>query len=878
MFGDFSSRLFLLGFLAVTAVVIYAQDDQSGFISIDCGIPEGSNYTDAITGIQYISDKGFIDTGLSRTVSPEFKVDEFLVLQLLTLRSFPQGTRNCYNLRPAKGKGNRYLIRARFFYGNYDRKNQLPEFDMHLGVEYWDTITFDKVSTFMRYEIIHIPTSDYINICFINTGYGTPFVSSLELRSLSDTIYVTNSGSLEFFIRWDLGSTTDEYVRYKNDSYDRIWRPQDFSNTTILSTLSEIEDNNFQVPSNVMKTVIMPQNASDDLEFSWWPESTTDLFYIYMHFAEVEALQPNQSRSFNIYLNGKLWYGPLSPRNLSAFTIYSVSPSSCNGNTVCRLTMNRTDNSTLPPIINAFELYQVIQFIEPETDENDLDAITNIKATYGVTRNWQGDPCSPKDYVWDGLNCTYDGFSAPRIISLNLSSSGLTSVIALHIFDLKIIRSLDLSKNSLTGQVPDFLSQLDSLRVLKLNGNNFTGSISAELLKKSKNGLLSLSIDGLDNNTNSSQSVPHKKKTPVVPIVASVAAVSLFLTAIFIFMWMVKRRKQQGGWKPSRMKAITRTLETKNRQFTYSEVLSMTNNFQRVIGKGGFGTVYHGYDGATQVAVKMLSPSSIQGYKEFQTEASLLMNIHHKNLTSLVGYCNEGTNMGIIYEYMAKGNLDKLLSDRDLYVVGWEERLRIAIDAAQGLEYLHHGCKPPIVHRDVKSTNILLTENFHAKLSDFGLSRVFPIEGDTHVSTVVAGTPGYLDPEYYTLNRLTEKSDVYGFGIVLLEIVAGRPAIAKSRDNTHIIQWVSATVQKGDVKHIVDPRLRGEFDVNSVWKVVELAMACVSRTSTKRPTMNYVVTELKECLAVEIARCTDSNDSVELISKNLDSGMGPRAR
>lgn len=186
----------------------------SGFISIDCGIPEGSNYTDAITGIHYSSDKGFIDTGLSRTVSPEFKVDEILVQQFLTLRSFPQGTRNCYNLRPAKGKGNRYLIRARFLYGNYDRKNQLPQFDMHLGVEYWDTITFDEASSLMRYEIIHIPTSDYINICFINTGYGTPFVSSLELRSLSDAIYVTKSGSLEYFLRWDLGSTTDEYVRY----------------------------------------------------------------------------------------------------------------------------------------------------------------------------------------------------------------------------------------------------------------------------------------------------------------------------------------------------------------------------------------------------------------------------------------------------------------------------------------------------------------------------------------------------------------------------------------------------------------------------------------------------------------------------------------
>ncbi|KAM7473323.1 hypothetical protein LguiB_020566 [Lonicera macranthoides] len=435
-----------------------------------------------------------------------------------------------------------------------------------------------------------------------------------------------------------------------------------------------------------MKKAIVPQNASDNLQFYWTLENTTDLFYIYMHFAEVEALQPNQSRSFNIYLNGELLYVFVSPRYLSAFTLYNESPASCNGNSVCRLTIsiNRTDNSTLPPIINALELYQVIQFTEPEAEENDL--IRRAEAEFNENNN---------------------------------------------------------------------------------------------------------------------------------------------------------------------------TLETKNRQFTYSEVLSMTNKFQRVIGKGGFGTVYHGYDGATQVAVKMLSPSSIQGYKELQSETSLLTNIHHKNLTSFVGYCNEGTNMGIIYEYMAKGNLDKLLS---------------------GLDYLHHGCKPPIVHRDVKSTNILLSENFQAKLSNFGISRVFPVEGGTHVSTIVVGTPGYLDPEYYRSNRLTEKSDVYGFGIVLLEIVAGRPAIAKNHDNTHIIQWVSATVQKGDIKHVVDPRLREEFDVNSKWKAVQLAMACVSRTSTKRPTMNYVVMELKECLAIETAKRTDSKGSVGLISMNLDSGMDPQAR
>ncbi|GAA0183152.1 hypothetical protein LIER_30619 [Lithospermum erythrorhizon] len=252
----------------------------------------------------------------------------------------------------------------------------------------------------------------------------------------------------------------------------------------------------------------------------------------------------------------------------------------------------------------------------------------------------------------------------------------------------------------------------------------------------------------------------------------------------------------------------------------------------------------------------MLSPSSSQGYKEFESEATLLLTIHHKNLTSLVGYCYEGSNMGILYEYMANGNLEKHLLGKGPYVLPWEERLRMATDAAQGLEYLHHGCKPLVVHRDVKITNILVDENFRAKLADFGLSRAFPNDEDgTHVgTTVVAGTPGYLDPEYYETSRLTEKSDIYSFGIVLLEIVTGRPAIQRNNEPTHIITWVTSEIVKGDLSNIVDPKLQGDYDINSIWKVLEVAMSCVARKSTRRPTMNFVVIELNACLTMEMTR------------------------
>ncbi|BFG24354.1 hypothetical protein CerSpe_106280 [Prunus speciosa] len=321
---------------------------------------------------------------------------------------------------------------------------------------------------------------------------------------------------------------------------------------------------------------------------------------------------------------------------------------------------------------------------------------------------------------------------------------------------------------------------------------------------------------------------------------------------------------------------IGTSVESTKRQFTYSEIIKITNNFKRILGKGGFGNVYHGYIDNTQLAIKMLSPSSVQGFQQFLAEVNLLLRVHHKNLTSLVGYCNDKTGVGLVYEYMSRGNLHAhLFSGSSSNILTWKDRLQIAIDAAQGLEYLHYGCKPPIIHRDVKLTNILLNENFQAKLSDFGLSRTFPSNDDTHVSTVVAGTPGYLDPEYNLSNRLNEKSDVYSFGVVLLEIISCRPVYpSREHERIHISRWVSSMLAEGDIYGIVDPRLERHFNTNAVWKVVEIAMACVSPNAIKRPTMSQVVVELKESLATEIAgtwQCheIELTNSIELTNPSV---------
>ncbi|KAI3766495.1 hypothetical protein L2E82_16558 [Cichorium intybus] len=853
----------LLTMLVLFGVLVHAQDDQSGFISIDCGIVKGSEYTDNVTGINYVSDAEFIDSGENHNIIPAY--NSFAIYtHFTTLTSFPQNTRNCYTLRPTQGKGNRYLIRASFMYGNYDYKDQLPVFDVYLGSDYWDTVKFNSSSIPVSMEIIHVPSTDYIHLCLVNIGRGTPFISAIELRLVAGDMYKeTEFGSLYLYARANLGTKLGT-VRYNIDKYDRLWSPLNWDNNTLLDTWDEVsvgEFTPFDLPSEVMSTALTPRYPEDSFDIQWAPDNTTDKFFIYMHFAEIEILKRNQTREFNIYLNGNLSYGPFSPLYLNAASIYSTEPETAAPRYT--LIINKTKSSTLPPIINAMELYVLKQFQQRQTDHSDVAAIWSIKSVYRVTRNWQGDPCAPQEFAWDGLRCSYNDTEMSRITFLNLSTSGLNGEIDHRLANLTMLETLDLSNNNLTGTVPNFLSGMKFLKVLNLRGNNFIGPIPEELLAKSKNGSLSMSFDGQSTDEAGSSCGMNrcknkKDKKFIAPVIATVASLFVILTALTT-IWVIRKQKGHGSSHESlhahKRKTSAGGLEIKKQKFTYSEVKSITDNFKVVIGKGGFGQVYHGYIGDAQVAVKMLSESSLQGDKEFQAEAYLLLSVHHKNLTSLVGYCNEGNHKGIIYDYMANGNLEKHLFDTSSSVLNWDTRLQIACDTARGLEYLHHGCKPPIVHRDVKCTNILLDEKFQAKLADFGLSRAFPTECATHISTLVAGTPGYLDPEYHSSYRLTEKSDLYSFGVVLLVIITGRPAIAKyDNDNMHISEFVNLKLADGNVKSVVDFRLLGEFDIGSARKAIELAIACVADTPSRRPTMNEVVMGLIDCLVTERAR------------------------
>ncbi|XP_030968234.1 putative leucine-rich repeat receptor-like serine/threonine-protein kinase At2g19230 [Quercus lobata] len=514
------------------------------------------------------------------------------------------------------------------------------------------------------------------------------------------------------------------------------------------------------------------------------------------------------------------------------------------------------EGSKFPPILNAVEIFVSKELPNKTTAIQDVEAIKDIKKQYTLPRNWQGDPCVPREYSWDGLHCSYN-YTIPSIISV------------------------DLSYNDLTGPLPEFLAQLPNLYTLDLRGNKFTGSIPEDLLQKSRDGTLVLSVN---ENPDPCQSVAckrGKKKEFVIPVVASSTAAVLLL--LFIFSGLaIYRQKRHGGM-------VTKSnIRSKNQQYSYSEVVSITNNFETIVGGGGFGKVYLGkLKDEGQVAVKLLSPSSNQGYKEFQAEAQLLMIVHHRNLVSLVGYCDENDQKALIYEYMENGDLHQHLSVKNTNVMTWNERLNIAVDAAHGLEYLHNGCKPPIIHRDLKTSNILLTGHMKAKIADFGLSRIFATESDSHVSTCPAGTLGYLDPEYQASGNFSKKSDVYSFGIILFELITGRPAIMRGpKKNTHILDWIYPIIESGDIQSVVDPRLQGKFHTNSAWKAVEIALSCIPSIAIQRPDMSQVLAELKECLALEMTNAslategnmTPSSIPLEAFYLELESDIVALAR
>nr|XP_043630751.1 probable serine/threonine-protein kinase PBL19 [Erigeron canadensis] len=300
------------------------------------------------------------------------------------------------------------------------------------------------------------------------------------------------------------------------------------------------------------------------------------------------------------------------------------------------------------------------------------------------------------------------------------------------------------------------------------------------------------------------------------------------------------------------------------RKFSFSELRNATNNFNRLlkIGEGGFGSVYKGsikpLDGQGDpfaVAIKKLNRNGMQGHKEWLAEVQFLGVVEHPNLVKLLGYCSADGERGIqrllVYEYMRNKSLEDHLFGRALPPLSWIRRLKILLGAAEGLTYLHEGLEIQVIFRDFKSSNVLLDENFNAKLSDFGLAREGPQGDQTHVSTRPVGTYGYAAPEYVETGHLKSNSDLWSFGVVLYEILSGRKAIDRNlpQPEQKLIEWVKQFPADGKrFRMIMDPRLNNQYSLSAARKVAKLADSCLRKNPDDRPTMSRIVEVLQEAI------------------------------
>lgn len=475
------------------------------------------------------------------------------------------------------------------------------------------------------------------------------------------------------------------------------------------------------------------------------------------------------------------------------------------------------------------------------------------------------------------------------LIILALSHNQLSGAIPATFGNLRVLGVMDLSFNQLDGSL-SVLASCSLLVFIDVSNNNFSGSIPSGQLSTTSNEsfannpflcgtpLPACTLAGADQSnsqtcTNSNCSGRNRLAllTLTLGILGSLLCVCAFVVWIGVKMKNSRREKAtallsslhqysschgSGTWNFSGerepLSINVATFERPLRKLTFSQLVEATNGFSKesLVGRGGFGEVYKAdlKDGSV-VAIKKLLPFSFQGDREFLAEMETLGKIKHRNLVPLLGYCKVGEERLLVYEYMQGGNLDEVLhGDIDgRERLTWDLRKQIAKGAARGLAFLHHNCIPHIIHRDMKSSNVLLDKDLEARVSDFGMARLISAL-DTHLSvSTLAGTPGYVPPEYYQSFRCTTKGDVYSFGVVLLELVTGkRPTDKEEFGDNNLVGWVKLHVASKNSLEVLDPLLKGTGVEYEMIQYLNIACDCVDDLPAKRPTMFGVVARLKE--------------------------------
>ncbi|EAY84524.1 hypothetical protein EE612_008932 [Oryza sativa] len=478
---------------------------------------------------------------------------------------------------------------------------------------------------------------------------------------------------------------------------------------------------------------------------------------------------------------------------------------------------------------------------------------------------------------------------------LNLSQNNFMGVIPPQIGQLKMLVVLDFSYNNLSGKIPESICSLTSLQVLDLSNNHLTGSIPGELnslnflsaFNVSNNDLEGPIPTGAQFNTfpNSSfdgnpklcgsmlihkcksaeESSGSKKQLNKKVVVAIVFGVFLggtvivlllghFLSSLRAAIPKTENKSNSSGdleassfnSDPVHLLVMIPQGNTEANKLTFTDLVEATNNFHKenIIGCGGYGLVYKAeLPSGSKLAIKKLNGEMCLMEREFAAEVEALSMAQHANLVPLWGYCIQGNSRLLIYSYMENGSLDDWLHNREdetSSFLDWPTRFKIARGASQGLLYIHDVCKPHIVHRDIKSSNILLDKEFKAYVADFGLSRLI-LPNKNHVTTELVGTLGYIPPEYGQAWVATLRGDVYSFGVVLLELLTGRRPVSILSTSKELVPWVLEMRSKGNLLEVLDPTLHGTGYEEQMLKVLEVACKCVNCNPCMRPTIREVV-------------------------------------
>ncbi|KAG1339149.1 putative LRR receptor-like serine/threonine-protein kinase [Cocos nucifera] len=873
-----------------------------GFFSLDCGGTQ--NHTDDL-GLEWTADNQF-SFGETANVS----VPNETRRQFTTVRFFPaDGRKYCYTLDVITRT--RYLIRASFLYGNFDNSNVYPKFDISIGATHWSNIVIYDADTIISQELVLLASSPKISVCLSNATTGQPFISALELRQFNNSLYHTDFET-QFFMslsaRTNFGAETNESVRYPDDPFDRIWESDSLRRANYLvdvapgtekvSTAMPVDVNiGERPPQKVMQTAVVGKNGT--LTYRLNLDGFPGFGWAFSYFAEIEDFGSNETRKFKLAIPGNKDVSKptvnVEENAPGKYRLYEPGYYNISLPFVFSFAFVKTNDSSRGPILNALEIYKYLQI---NYGSQDAPVMAGFTSHYqlAVWAQEGGDPCLPTPWSW--VKCSSD--PQPRIISIYLSGKNLTGNIPSELMNLSGLVELWLDGNMLTGPIPDFGGCLN-LKTIHLENNQLTGELPSSLADLPslrelyvQNNMLS----GTVPRGNMHLRVERNKHNYIIIVICSVVGASVMLVAVVVYFLACKRRKfyskeddPTSVLPPQKPHSRVNEIATKTaHKYMLSDIEEATEDFSKKIGSGGFGTVYHGkMKDEKEIAVKVLRNDSHQENRQFSNEVSLLSRIHHRNLVVFLGYCQQEGKSILVYEFMHNGTLKEhlhgtLTQERH---IGWIKRLEIAEDAAKGIEYLHTGCSPAVIHRDLKTSNILLDKDMRAKVSDFGLSK--PAVDESHVSGV-QGTLGYLDPVYCTSQQLTEKSDIYSFGVILLELISGLVRcnpffFDKTLIHVNIHLQAKFYYESGEIEAIIDPSLQNDYnDIQSVWKIAEVAVKCIDPQTGDRPSISQVLKEIQEAIAIERApRITElSVDAVNLCSSgqraSVDSFIQPELR